>query len=509
MKVLARAAALTGIMAVCSAHIGSPDAWYEGNAGPYRVLVQVVVPPVVPGVATVFARVFGEGVRTVTLQTNRFDAIATSPPPEAALPVKNDPGLFTAKLWVMTSGSNSVTVNVSGAKGTGSAVIPVVVVPTRRLSFDRRLGAILLAVGVFLLIGAITIVGAFVREAVLPPGEQPDSRRRYKARVAMAAAAAAFALLLFGALTWWNREDAQFGRSIYKPLRASAKLVTLKGITAIDFSITDSAWVHRGDTAWLHRRNASHWSPLIVDHGKIMHLFMVKEPDLSAFAHLHPETGTAVNFFAALPPIPPGSYRVYADIVHESGFTQTLTSRITVPQTARVKATPSDSDDAWFEGVASTTGRAALGDGFNMTFEPGNAPLIAGKEVALRFVVQDAKGKSVKLDPYMGMAGHAVVTRDDGSVFVHLHPAGTISMASQMTFLLRKPSDSIPGQLGNRVGMAERQMLPAADTTEGEVAFPYAFPKPGRYHMWVQVKRAGRTLPLTGAFILQVSPAAR
>jgi len=34
----------------------------------------------------------------------------------------------------------------------------------------------------------------------------------------------------------------------------------------------------------------------------------------------------------------------------------------------------------------------------------------------------------------MGMAGHAVVERSDGSVFVHLHPMGTVALASQQAF---------------------------------------------------------------------------
>ena len=38
------------------------------------------------------------------------------------------------------------------------------------------------------------------------------------------------------------------------------------------------------------------------------------------------------------------------------------------------------------------------------------------------------------------------------------------------------------------------------------LSFQYAFPKPGRYHMWVQVKHAGHIL--TGAFAFDVaSPA--
>jgi hypothetical protein len=404
----------------------------------------------------------------------------------------------------MSSGSNSITVNVSGAKGAGTAIVPVVAVPTRRLGFDKRLGALLLAVGVFLVIGAISIIGALVREGVLPPGVEPDAERKKKARVAMGSVAVVIALLLVGGATWWDREDSNFNRSIYKPFKSSSKVVTYKNQPALVLSIDDPAWINRGDTAWLNKHRATHWSPLITDHGKLMHVFMVRDPDLGAFAHLHPITGSGVQFFAFLPDLPPGGYRVYGDIVHESGFTQTLSSHVTVPSALPVSKTPSDPDDATYTGAASDSGKSVLSDGSVMTLDRGTAPIVAGRAANLRFVVTTADGKPVMLDPYMGMKAHAVVTRDDGAVFVHLHPSGTISMASQLAFAMRKPSDSTPGALGGRLAMAERQMA-GEGSADGIVEFPYAFPQPGNYHVWVQVRRGIKIL--TGAFSLSVSAA--
>ncbi len=99
----------------------------------------------------------------------------------------------------------------------------------------------------------------------------------------------------------------------------------------------------------------------------------------------------------------------------------------------------------------------------------------------------------------------AVVTRDDGAVFVHPHPSGTVSMASQLAFTIRTAADTITGQLGKRIQAAESaHQMPIAPTSS-TVMFPYAFPEPGKYHMWVQVKHAGRIL--TGAYAFDVVPA--
>ena len=79
----------------------------------------------------------------------------------------------------------------------------------------------------------------------------------------------------------------------------------------------------------------------------------------------------------------------------------------------------------------------------------------------------------------MGMQGHAAFVRTDFSVFAHVHPSGTVPMAS---LSLVNP----------HAGHAVTGALPA------EAAFPYAFPKSGRYRIFVQMKRSGRIL--TGIF---------
>ena len=49
------------------AHVGSPDIVHEGMAGPYRILVSVIPPQVIPGVAEVEVDGLDPGVQGVKL----------------------------------------------------------------------------------------------------------------------------------------------------------------------------------------------------------------------------------------------------------------------------------------------------------------------------------------------------------------------------------------------------------------------------------------------------------
>jgi hypothetical protein len=258
------------------------------------------------------------------------------------------------------------------------------------------------------------------------------------------------------------------------------------------------------DSEWLGRR----FVPLIPDHGKLMHLFLVRA-DLQSFAHLHPLMVDSSTFRTSLPPLGPGRYRLYADVVEETGFTQTLLDSVSLVGPG-AEWHPTDPDDSWWDGSRlSAVGyrqTVQLQDGSTMRWVGDSAPLVAGRDLELRFTVRAKNGKPAPLEPYMGMMSHAVIARDDGSVFVHLHPSGTISMASQLAYTLRQPGDTVRGVLGSRITAAERIPSPmpsmGVEGDAGTVTLPYAFPRPGRYRIWVQVRVKGKVL--TGVFDTRV-----
>ncbi|HXC24841.1 MAG TPA: hypothetical protein VNU46_02920, partial [Gemmatimonadaceae bacterium] len=477
--------------------------------GPYPVVVNVQVPGVVPGVANVYVRVTGDAtssVQRVLASGNIFDATAASPPPEVAEPVPGDPNLYHVGLWMMTPGSSSITVVVRGTRGVGKLVVPVVIVANQRLVLNRPLGIALATLGVLLFLGIVSIAGAMAREAGLPRGATPDPRRRRNARLVMSVTAVVAAGLLFGGWTWWNVEDQQFRQTLYKPMASRAAVRTRGGVPYLDFMITEPSWMQVHQLTNLTRGTLSAVTPLVRDHGKLMHLFLVRDPDRRVFLHLHPTTVDSITFPTPLPPVPAGHYRVFADIVRESGYAETMTTTVDLPPpttTARPAPPVSDQDDAWFVGTPAIGDTALLADGSVMHWTRGSTPIVVNRPAPLRFTVTDARGRLVTLEPYMGMAAHAVILRDDGAVFVHLHPTGTVSMGAQETFALRRATDTVAGMIARRMqadpGMG---MMMAMPVMSNPVRFPYAFPKSGHYRIWVQVKRAGRIL--TGVFDTQV-----
>jgi hypothetical protein len=293
---------------------------------------------------------------------------------------------------------------------------------------------------------------------------------------------------------------------MYRPFTTAATVIQTGPRRVLRLEIRDSGWIRRGDSLWLRQHSQRAWPPLVTDHGKLMHLFLIRRSDMSAFAHLHPTTVDSVHFDVALPALPAGRYRIFADIVHESGFAKTLATSVDLPAPTLPARADSAGDDGIYLGSA-TAGRAILPDGATITWDLSNAPLVAGAPAALSFTVREPDGRPAPLEPYLGMPGHAVVAREDGAVFIHLHPMGTISPAAQATFTLRQQGDTATGTIGPRIAAEDSAMTAMTHAVPGDrISFPYASPHPGRYRIWVLVTRRGRVR--TAAFDARVRPAA-
>jgi len=472
------------------AHVGSPDTFFGGKAGPYDVRVSVRLPGVIPGRAQVTVRVEGlkaAGSHRVAVRAGQWNVgLKGAPPPENAAPVPGDPSLFASELWFMTASSYQLSVSVDGPDGHGDVLIPVLALATAQRQMPPWLGSVLAALGVFLTVGLLTIIGAAVRESGLAPGVEPDRVRRRRARIGIAVAAIMAGLALWGGNVWWTAEANSYKTSVlYRPFNAEASLSREGDRRRLTLSIRDPRWTGRPTPE-------SRYNLLIPDHGKLMHLFLVREPALDAVAHLHPiaRTPAALDFDANVPPLPAGRYRVYADLVHESGYAQTLVANVELPgDGAEGSPAPSDEDDSWFNGAAvaeAATATFDLGDGSRLVWERGTESTIAGVERDLRFAVRDGSGASVDVEPYMGMAAHLLIASRDGSVFAHLHPSGSISMAAMQRFA------------GTDLHANH------ATTIDSRIAVPYAFPKAGSYRLFVQVKRSGKVM--TAAFDLDALP---
>ncbi|MFL6389134.1 MAG: hypothetical protein ACJ71U_16755 [Terriglobales bacterium] len=102
-----------------TAHVNSPDVYYDGYAGTYHLLVTLRPPAVVPGVAQVQIRSVGSDVSEIKILPLRMIGVGAkmAPLPDPAKRSADDPQLFTGSLWIMVRGSWKVQIEVTGQKG--------------------------------------------------------------------------------------------------------------------------------------------------------------------------------------------------------------------------------------------------------------------------------------------------------------------------------------------------------------------------------------------------------
>jgi hypothetical protein len=393
------------------------------------------------------------------------------------MPARGDPQFFTGTLWIMGSGAWQVRVFVEGGLGDGALSVPVTAVASRTGTMGSGLGTVLLALTLLLASGLVAIVAASVREGQTPPDEAPGPDRKRRARIAAVLTAATVGAVLVLGNAWWGAEAAEYRRYVYKPLEADAEVEPVSRLV-----------LRLRDPGWFRGRLMDDFVP---DHGHLMHLFVVRTPDLDRIWHLHPEMETAGVFAARMPAMPPGRYRIFADVVHDSGLPETIVTELSLAvETAGV---PLAGDDS--AGLApAAAGEAAFvaEDGTRIVWERGRDPLMSRRATHLRFRVEDREGRPAgDLGLYMGMPGHALVLRRDLSVFAHVHPEGSPSMAA-----LELARASLAETMGATPSLSHGDH-DARAAPSPRVSFPYGFPRAGDYRIFVQVKRAGRIITAT------------
>lgn len=477
---------------IASAHVGSPNVLFDGNAGPYPVRVIVRPPEVVPGLAEVIIRVNAPDVERVIMRPVFWRAgVQGAPTGDAAARVPGKDRVYSGQLWLMSRGSYSVYVTLSGARGSGTVIVPVNAFATGRLGLSPALAAIMVVLAALLVAALLTIVRAAAGESLVPAGQVVDATRRRRANMVMAISAPVIALALFGGAKWWNAVDHDYQRTMFRAPAADASISVDSTHRTLKLVVRDTAPFH------------AIFAPVVPDHGKMMHLFLVSTSGLQTFTHLHPKEADSLQFVTELPWVPAGQYLLFGDITLENGLSLTVSNRVDIPA-APGMVEPSDSDDTWDRTSSVTTlgvgAVRSLGEGYTLAWVGDSTPLVSGQPTELRFAVRDSGGATVSLQPYLGMAAHAVVLRHDASVFIHLHPMGTIATVSQQVFALRDRGDTTARGRLRLDGLRPDSMSSMA--MSGALSFPYEFPKPGRYRIWVQVKPKAHVL--TGAFDVDV-----
>ncbi len=471
------------------AHVGSPDVYFEGEAGPYHLYVSVIVPQVIPGIAEIQVRSSSKDVEKIEIVPMRLTGAGSNfpPTPDVAERSTEDSQFFTGRLWLMEHGALKVRVTAEGSKGKGELAVPVPAFAQRTFPMEKSLGGLLFFLMAFLAVGMVFIAGAAAREGNLEPGEAPSPSRARRARVVMAITAVVVVGIIYLGKSWWGVEARNYDRSVsyFKPPIAETSLENGNRLV-IRAKGQDPEWSENVKM-----------EEVIPDHNHLMHLFLISTPGMEQMFHLHPERRDGGVFVDELPNVPAGHYEVFADVVDKNGFPWTLVGQADLPA---INGPQLAGDDSVWSGPALTamtggagSASAPLADGGKLVWERGSGPLLANTALTLKFKIEDKDGQPAKDgEPYMGMAGHAEIVSSDLSVFAHIHPAGSVSMAA-LGLANSGGMSAVEG--GMPSGM---MMSAAAQKLEPEVTFPYGFPKAGEYRIFVQIKRAGQVE--TGVF---------
>ena len=470
------------IFTFLAADIGHLNSIYEGVAGDIPVRVIVKTPGVVPGLADINIRVFSDKVHKVTARPIYWHAGEKgAPPADIAYPVKGENNLYSTQLWLMNFGSYNVQVKLYSGEEVFEINIPVNSLALDIKQMEGGLEIILLVLMLLLIFGAVNIITISYRESTIHPDDALPTERVKKSRYVMAVSFVLVLGIIYSGYKWWEDVENLYADNLFQSLQTEVEIVNIKNRDILKVTITDPA-ISEG-----------RMPEIIPDHGKIMHMYLIKD-DLSVLSHIHPSRSIENNnvFEVLMPPVPIGNYSVYMDITYESGLTETIQKTIEYPSQPKVmengKVPIRDPDDSWTHAKMQ----------HKINWLNRKAEYLPEEEINLEFQTFNSKMVSTKLEPYIQMGGHGALISPENNVFIHFHPIGTISMASQQIFDKQQELASNAASGICYYGLpsdSSKTFSEGIQSNIGKVSFPpLSLDKAGDYFMWVQVKTEGEVV---------------
>ena len=348
---------LVGLLAIslsALAHVGSPDVFYDGTVGQWPTHITVRMPSVVPGLAEIIAQIKSNEPITVTI-TPLASSISASnaPPPDRAELVRGQTNLYSGNLWLMTTGAYSIDVHIHSATADASVLVPVNSVATKQLPLPSWLGDILSGAALLLFVAGMVIVGGAAGQSTLAPGAEPTVQSRFKYRVAFVVTGLVLAAALYGGKKWWDKDENDFRGRLrdggWPDLDSSVRVEGSQRILHLDLGKNDFAPNDNLD--------------LTLDHGKLLHLFVISLPEHRAIAHIHPFQRDGKSFDVLLPPLAEGDYELFCDCTFSSGLSSTATNTIHLPAippaSSRTNSLEPDPDDSFALNVVPVSAGAS------------------------------------------------------------------------------------------------------------------------------------------------------
>ncbi|WP_090977466.1 hypothetical protein [Paenibacillus sp. CF384] len=194
------------------------------------------------------------------------------------------------------------------------------------------------------------------------------------------------------------------------------------------------------------------------DMTKLMHLIVVSA-DLSTFSHVHPVHEGQGKFKVKLSFPHGGRFLLISEFMPDDVGLTVYKKWITVggEEPASEKLTVSESMQTVVAGVEVT-----------LTAMPDVQEIKAGEMAMLNFTLKDAAtGKPIKLEPFLGTAGHCVILDESATQYLHVHAVSGMSSGSSSS-----------------------------------VMFHTQFPKAGLYKLWGQFQYQGKVLVVP--FVIKV-----